>query len=211
MRALLVGLAISAFGVDAAVAEQRGLELPEFSAISASAGMEVQVAVGGPQSVVLDGNPADFDRVSVKVVQGVLRVSPKSGSGFDWFRSGPDVKVKVTAPRIASLEASSAADIVAAGFAGGDLRLKASSGADLSASGACGRLDADASSGADIDASGLACAFVSAEASSGADLLARAAADMEAAASSGADVIIKGAPGRLRQSNSSGGDVRIEG
>lgn len=211
MRALILGAALGALAGEAlAQGQTRTVDVGAFTVIDASAGVDVEVAIGPTQSVVLTGDPKDFDRLDVRVVGGRLKISPKRELGLASWGRGPDVVVKVSAPRLEAIEASSAADVVARGFTGGDLRLDASSGADLVAVGTCASLTVDASSGADVNAGDLRCARVKADASSGADVVVRGVAFVEADASSGADVIVKGKPERLDSASSSGGSIRQE-
>lgn len=186
-----------------AYAEQRQ-GLTGFTHVSASAGTDVEVAVGGSFSVEVTGR--DAHRIVTRVSGNRLIVEPVRGN---WFQRGPrDARVRVTMPRVEGLSASSGADLVATGVNGGNLVLDSSSGSDLRVSGRCDSFTADASSGADIHAADLRCVSGSVDVSSGADAQVYASGRLDVDASSGGGVVAHGDPSIGNIDLSSGGSLR---
>ena len=212
MTLVFAGLAVLAYAAAAPAnadpATTRAVPVGAFSGVQASEALAVTVTTGAP-SVTLVGDPRYFDRVQVRVTNGTLRLSRVAGGTWHWGGWRDEVKVRVTAPTLSSVEASSAADITVRAIEAGGLSLTASSGADLVIDGKCGALTATASSGADVHAEKLICNSATARASSGADVIVFATASASGDASSGGDVLIRG-PARIGDtSESSGGDVTI--
>ncbi|MEL6830169.1 MAG: head GIN domain-containing protein [Pseudomonadota bacterium] len=215
------------FLVPLSAAETQSYDLPEFNALSVSAGIELEFAAGAPQSVTVENADNDFDDIKLSVRDGMLDIERPRRFGINLDR--PRYKVTVTAPVLSHLDVSSGADAVGTGLSGPDVSVEVSSGsnanvsaidggrvdletnsgADLIASGSCEEIHAETSSGSDLDASELICATGRAEASSGSDLSIHARQAAQAEASSGADIHIHGAPETVRQDTSSGGDVMV--
>ena len=201
MRLILAGCALAAAAAGSALAAPRAHT--GFTAVEASAGTDVTVAVGPAYSVDVSGPGAD--RVVTRVVGRTLVVEYERG--WHWGRR-PRAEVRVTMPRVERLDASSGADLTVTGVNGGDIALESSSGADLRVSGTCASFTADASSGADIHAQDLRCENGSVEASSGADARVYATGRLDVDASSGGGIIAYGNPGLGNVSLSSGGSFR---
>lgn len=211
-----------------APAATRTYDVGSFDAISASAGIDVEVRVGPVRSVVAETESVDFADLEITVEDNALHVGRPRRS---WFSSGtrPRYKVRIVTPAVQSLQSSSGAEISVAGPLRGDLSVSASSGSEISVSdiqggnvkarassgagidmaGQCGSLDAQGSSGADIDAKRLTCGAVTVKASSGSDVSVAPKRNFDGQASSGADVRIEGAPPVMRTRRSSGAGFDI--
>ncbi|MDB5541844.1 MAG: hypothetical protein JWQ89_3571 [Devosia sp.] len=213
-------------------AETRTIELPAFTAIDISSGIDAVVTVGGLQSVTAEATDMRLlDDLQLKVEGGTLKAY------YDWnilfmfsFGERDQVKLTIAAPALSRVEASAGADVDAAGVtgdsltfnasSGADLRLtavagksielSASSGADLVAAGSCQDGKASASSGSDLDAEDLLCTTMDATASSGSDLDIHATTMVRIDASSGSDVTVHGNPADIDHDSSSGGEIRFE-
>lgn len=236
--ALATGLAITTAAT--ALAETRSFtDLAPFSAISASAGVTVEVTPADSQQVTAEADNSDvFDNLKIEVEDGTLVIS-REGNLLDFilegglvgalFGSNQNVTIRVTVPDLTGADVSSGADMSVTGFTvanlvassssgadldlvdltAGSLQLSSSSGADLNATGTCTTLDANSSSGADLDTAGLACDAGNLNASSGANLSARITGGVRVDVSSGADVTIFGDPQSTDLSQSSGGSIRL--
>ncbi len=192
-----------------AAAETRAYDLAPFTGIETSAGVTVAAAAGSEQSVIADVSNGDFDRVDIKVRNGVLEVSPQGRNGwFGWGRS-PRIIVTVAAPSLDRFEASSGSRIDATALTAETIRLKASSGAEISLEGACTALSAEISSGADVDAEDLLCETAEAEASSGGSIDLHASTRIAGEVSSGASIRANGAPTVVEVETRSGGSLRL--
>ena len=201
MRLILVGCVLAVASVGSAMAAPR--DHSGFTRVDASAGTDVEVAVGSGFSVDVSGPGAD--RVVTRVSGETLVVERRRG--FSWGTT-PRALVRVTMPRVTGLSASSGADLAATGVNGGDITLDSSSGADLRVSGRCETFVADVSSGADIHAQELRCENGSVDASSGADARVFASGRLNVDASSGGGVVAYGNPSIGNVDLSSGGSLR---
>lgn len=199
MRLILASALVLATA-GAAHAETRNVT--GFTKVSASAGTDVEVTVGGGFSVEVTGR--DANRIITRVSGDTLIVEPVRG----WSWRGRQANVRVTMPRVDGLSASSGSDLVATGVNAGAISLDSSSGADLRVSGTCSSFTADASSGADLHAQNLRCENGSVDASSGADARVYASGRLDVDASSGAGVVAYGNPGIGNVDLSSGGSLR---
>lgn len=214
MKKVLTGVltagAVSALAITAAQAETQTYDLSGFSVIDASAGVDVEVTVGGDFSVRAEGSAEDLERLRLERRGDALEIGRSRDRG-GWFQMGRrwDVTVYVTMPSMTGVDVSSGADVKASGIDAGRFSASVSSGADAELSGTCDTIEADGSSGADLDARDLRCANAVADVSSGADLIVYASESVEADASSGGDVSVYGAPKTTNIDKSSGGGVSI--
>lgn len=215
-----------------ALAETRTIELPPFSALDISSGIDAIVIVGGTQSITAEA--ADkrlLDDLQLKVEGNTLKAY-YDWSFFDLFSFGDRdrIKLTITVPALNKVEASAGSDVEATGVSGDTLTFRASSGADLTlravagksidlnaSSGAGLKIDgtcedgkANSSSGSDLDAEDLLCATMDANSSSGSDLDVHASKSVKANASSGSDLTVYGNPAEVEQESSSGSDIKLE-
>jgi hypothetical protein len=227
--ALLAAAAATLMFAVPAAAESRTIDLPPFTSVDISSGIDAVVTVGGAQSVEAEAPTAEIlDEVQFRVENGTLKAWI-DWSIFDLFSLGLDRQITLTisALEITGAEASAGADVDVTGAAGGQLYFEASSGADLTATavaggavdleassggglhldGTCTNANVGASSGASLDAEKLLCADVVVGASSGADAAVFASASVDAEASSGGHVVVHGNPTKFETDSSSGGDV----
>jgi hypothetical protein len=188
------------FAFGSASAETRSVAA--FDAISASAGVPVEVNIGPNFHVEVTGR--DAARIETRVEGRTLVILPTGR--WNWGRR--DAEVTVTMPAVTGLDASSGAHIRANQVSSSSMALDASSGASVRVSGSCGVVTADASSGAQIDAERLECASGSADVSSGARIKLNVSGRLNVDASSGGDVLASGSPELGDISLSSGGSLR---
>lgn len=215
-----------------ALAETRTIELPAFTALDVSSGIDAIVTVGGTQSITAEATDKRLlDDLQIKVEGNTLKAY-YDWSLFDIFSFGDrnQIKLTITVPTLTKVEASAGSDVDAAGVTGDALTFNSSSGADLTLSavagksielnassgaglkidGTCATGKAEASSGSDLDAEHLLCGTMDANVSSGSDLEVYASKSIKANASSGSDVTIHGNPTDVEQELSSGSDIRLE-
>lgn len=173
-----------------------------FDAISASAGVPVEVIVGPTFRVDVTGR--DAARIETRVEGDTLIIRPRG----TWHWGRRDAEVQVTMPSVRELEASSGARIEAGQIDGGEIDLGASSGAQVRVAGSCAAVNADASSGANIDARNLRCGAGVVDVSSGAQVNVHVSGRLDVEASSGGEVRAAGSPELGNISLSSGGSLR---
>lgn len=211
-----------------AAADTKTYDMDSFNALDVSAGVTVIFEAGETQSITAENNTGDFDKLIVENKGDTLVVS-RERSGWFSRNKRHNYTVRITAPAVTAVEASSGSDVTASGVIGAsvDLRsssgarlvannvqaekisLQASSGSDLDAAGTCTSADLSTSSGASVDADALICTSVSASASSGANLHAHATSKAYGRASSGANIRIIGGASDVEREKSSGGTVSI--
>lgn len=208
MNKVISAAAIAAILISPAYAETKSFDLTGFTRVSASAGVDVNVTVGGDYSVKADSTPEGLDRLKVELVGDELRIG-RNHRNFNWKR-GSRVTVTVSTPALSGLEVSSGASLDASGVDAGDFSIDASSGGDLEVSGRCDALSVDVSSGGNIDAKALECRSASADASSGGNADIFASESVEGDASSGGNVDVYGKPKNVSKNTSSGGSVSVE-
>lgn len=200
--------AASMLAAGAAHAETRNYDFTGFTSVHASAGVDVEIKVGGDYAIRAEGDASALERLRVKLDGDTLEVGRESSGFFGGGFKGK-LTVYVTTPALEGVSSSSGADLSATGIDAGDFEVSVSSGADAELSGTCGSLKADGSSGADLDAEDLKCTDAVADASSGADLTIYVSQSLTADASSGGDITVYGGPKNTDIDKSSGGDVSI--
>jgi hypothetical protein len=220
----IAGLAISL----PASAETKTYSLESFQKISASAGVKVTYEAGATQTIIAENKNNNFEKLILETRGDTLVVSRKS-SGWFGNRNRQNYTVRITAPDISGIEASSGASVSATGMKGDKVKLssssgsnlnaknieaetvsiQASSGSDLDAYGSCSSVTLSSSSGSSIDADGLICSNVTASASSGSSLSAHATTQVDGSASSGASVKVVGGASEVEKQKSSGGSVTV--
>jgi hypothetical protein len=214
-----------------ALGADKTYDLPAFTSVDISSGINADIVVGGTQSVQATAkSPELLDEMKVEVSNGKLKAYV-DWSIFDIFSMGErEIRLTITAPTLDTAEGSAGADVNVDGMtaqtvtlrssSGADLNarhvaatnvdLDASSGADLSVDGSCDSLEANSSSGSDIKADDLICKDANLNSSSGSDLDAHASVSVKANASSGSGIAVHGNPPKVEEEESSGGDIEIE-
>ena len=231
-------LALSISG--AATAQERSFDLTGFDRLDISTGLDAVVSMGDSFSIRAEArNQHALDNLHLDVSGNTLRARFEQ-SFFDFiisgglvgqlFSGGSPVRLAITMPALAGIDASAGAHVTAAsvtspsldldaasgsdiaisGLTVGRLQANASSGSDIALSGTCDGINADASSGGNIDAEDLTCTDAVLDASSGADIALQVTGRLKANASSGADIDISGQPTSTDIDQSSGGDVELD-
>ncbi len=201
----------AALGLSAlAHAETQDYDFSGFSMIDASAGVDVEVSVGGGYSVRAEGEPEALERLKIERRNDTLEIGRVHDRSF--FSPGRKwrVTVYVSMPSLSGVDVSSGADLTASGIDADSFSASVSSGAGAVLSGTCDKLSADGSSGADLKAADLKCVSAVADVSSGADLVIYASESVVADASSGGDITVFGGPKSTNIDKSSGGGVSIQ-
>lgn len=190
-------------------AETQSYDFSGFTYLDTSAGVDVEVTVGGAYSIRAEGEPEALERLRIERDGDTLEIGRVRDRSF--FSPGRKwrVTVYVSMPELNGVDASSGSDVTATGIDAGEFRASVSSGADADLRGRCSTIKADGSSGADLEAEGLECENAIADVSSGADLTLYASQSLEADASSGGDITVYGGPKNTNIDKSSGGDVHI--
>jgi Protein of unknown function (DUF2807). len=109
-------------------------DVSSFDSIDMSGAARIEITVGKPESLVLEGRAASIERVETEVRHNTLFIESKPR---DWFMSSNRrrITVKITVPRLASLQVEGGNDVRLTGFDGGDSTIRASGAAHISAEG----------------------------------------------------------------------------
>ncbi|MCU0395559.1 MAG: DUF2807 domain-containing protein [Chitinophagaceae bacterium] len=187
-------------------AEQRAVK--PFTAIEASAGIEVLITPGDKEALAVSSSDPELAKYIITEVEGEtlkIRIDPiwKWGNKTRNWR----VKAYVSYRQLHKVKASSGA-IVKGEIRAGALALTSNSGAVMNLKGVAEKLEVDASSGAVCKGYDLKTDFLVADVSSGANVQVTVNKEVDAEASSGAMVTFKG-QALIRNINvSSGGNVK---
>jgi hypothetical protein len=203
----LAGAASLAFAAGTAAAETKTYPVSGFDSISSSAGVFVEVSVGSDYSVTLE-TEGDTDEAVVRMDGDTLVLSRERSRGIR-LGSRDRLNFTVTMPAFEDGSASSGSELRVRGVEGGEIGLRASSGANLSIEGSCDDVEADASSGASLNAGDLVCDSGEASVSSGASVRVHTTERIKARASSGGSIRVGGDPDKVDSKTSSGGQVRV--
>ncbi len=178
----------------------------EFTAVSASEGLDVYVTQGDNFEITVEADENIIDLIGTDMTDGKLKIHAIENIGR------ATKKIYVSLPHITSLKSSSGADLLVQNPVKADkISLDASSGSDLEIELTADEISADTSSGADIKISGEANLFY-ANASSGSNIKARdlRVNTCHADASSGADISVNVSESLVADA-SSGADISYTG
>jgi hypothetical protein len=203
------------------VTDERREVTAEFTAISASEGLDVYVTQDRNFEILVEADENIIDLIGTDIKDGRLRIHAIENIGR------ATKKIYVTLPEITALKATSGSDLITRegieadeiyldASSGGDLRVRlsadivhadTSSGADIRISGDANMLYADASSGSGIRAGEFKVQTCEADASSGAGIRLHVSKKLVADASSGADIKYTGGA-QVSKNKSVSGSVR---
>jgi hypothetical protein len=112
-------------------------DVGSFDSIEMRGAARLEITVGKPESLSLEGRAASIERVETDVRHNTLYIESKPR---DWFMSNNRrrITVKITVPKLESLEVEGGNDVRLTGFDGGETRIRASGAAHIQAE---GRLD----------------------------------------------------------------------
>lgn len=217
----------------AAGAAERTFDLPAFTEIGISSGIDAVVTVGGTEQTVVATSPRqdELDELLVDVSGGRLNahVDWNLLDIFDFVGGDRQIVITIKVPALSYANADSGADIDVTGMGGDLVTLRSSSGSDVDVKAAAGkRYDIESSSGSDLTIDGtcegarisvssgsnlradrLLCADVQADVSSGSDADIFASQSIKADASSGSDLTVYGSPTDTTLNSSSGADIHV--
>lgn len=188
-----------------------------FNAISTSSSVDViYTQSSGGQDVEIYAPDNLVDYIDVRVEGGVLKVGFKSPRNNFSINGKYKKEVRVSAPAVNSLKASSSGDIIIKNGlkTSGKVTVKASSSGDVTGSTiSCDDFAATANSSGDVILEKVSCTNFSADASSSGDVSVKNlnAANVSADASSSGDVILAGICENASYRASSSGDVKAKG
>jgi hypothetical protein len=112
-------------------------EVGEFDSIDMEGAARIEISVGSPESLTIEAREDVAKRVNVEVRGDTLHIKSKPK---DWFISNgrPRVTLRITVPKLESLQLEGGNDVRLTGFNGGESRIRAQGAAHIKAK---GRLD----------------------------------------------------------------------
>lgn len=112
--------------------------LGSFDSVDMRGAARLEITVGQPESLVLEGRASSIERVETEVRHNTLFIESKPR---DWFMSSNRrrITVRISVPRLELLQVEGGNDVRLTGFNGGESSIRASGAAHISAE---GRLDA---------------------------------------------------------------------
>ena len=114
-------------------------DVTAFDAIDMRGAARLEITVGKPESLVLEGRAGSIERVETSVSHNTLYIESKPR---DWFMSSNRrrITVKISVPRLESLQVEGGNDVRVTGFDGGESRIQASGAAHIVAEGRLAQL-----------------------------------------------------------------------
>lgn len=114
-------------------------DVSSFDSIDMNGAARLEITVGKPEALVLEGRTSTIDRVSTEVRDNTLFIESKPR---DWFMSSNRrrITLKISVPRLASLKVEGGNDVRLSGFDGGKSIIQASGAAHISAEGRLAKL-----------------------------------------------------------------------
>jgi hypothetical protein len=170
--------------------------VPTFSALDVAGSVTLEVHVGKPQRVVLEGEKAALDEMVTEVVKGVLMIhpKPKSKGWRDLLKNAPVVTAYVDVPRLTSLKASGACTVAADHLAGPNFSLTLSGASAATLGGKVDKFQAHLSGASKLDAAILKADKVAVDATGASHALVNATTALTADATGASDIAYVGKP-----------------
>jgi hypothetical protein len=194
----------------------------DFTKIKVSTGLDLYISQGSKNQITVEADENLQDIIRTEVKDGVLKIYSEKNI---WRAKAR--KVYVTVETLEALTATSGSDAYAketlkvndlkiSATSGADIHISvnvntiettATSGSNIEVSGASNNHISKATSGASIDAYQLRSKNVTVKVTSGANINVHASESIDAKATSGGDIDFKGSPKKVNKKTSSGGSV----
>lgn len=222
VAALLCG---SSFGVQARDTAEQMRDVPSFKEVLLKGSMDVDITVGGAQSVKVVADDDIIDNIETEVRGDELHIGLESGS----YRNIKVMRVVITMPEITGVDIHGSGDMQVRGAKADrfELGLKGSGDADFSDArfgtleiglqgsgdieldGTCASIDVELHGSGDVDASDMECetARVSLRGSGDVEVFASKSADLGVHGSG--DIVLRGEPEKLNSRVRGSGDITI--
>ena len=109
-------------------------EVGSFDSIDMSGAARLEITIGKPESLAIEGRASSIERVETKVRHNTLFIESKPR---DWFMSNNRrrITLKITVPKLDSLQVEGGNDVRLTGFAGGETHIRAAGAAHILADG----------------------------------------------------------------------------
>lgn len=192
------------------------VEVGSFDGISTGTSIDViYTQTSGKQNIEIYASDNLINYINVYVEEGILVARFKSPQNNFSISGSGKMEVRVSAPAVHSLKASSSGDIILKNGlkTSGDVKMKVSSSGDIAGENiSCDQLTANASSSGDITIGKLTCKDLYASASSSGDVTIKniSSNNVSANVSSSGDMILTGSCQNADYKASSSGDLEAK-
>ncbi|WP_298780958.1 head GIN domain-containing protein [uncultured Polaribacter sp.] len=203
------------------VTEDRSVK-EKFTEIKVSTGLDLYISQGSRNEIIVEADENLQDIIMTEVKNGVLKIYSEKNI---WKAKAR--KIYVTISNLEAITATSGSDVYTKEtLKVNDIKVSATSGADIRISVNANTVETSTTSGSDIEISGIANNHISkatsgssidgyelksknasAKVTSGADINIYASETIEAKATSGGDIDFKGNPKLVNKKSSSGGSI----
>lgn len=228
-RIILLGFLL-AYGIVSLFAQGKYTEtrkVPTYETIDVCCGIDIYLSEGSHSDLKIEVSHEKLLSGLTTVVRGNELSVSYDDKKFKRPRN-TQIKIYMSANNLRAIEATSgagvysrttlkAADIKLSATSGADIKLdlnarnvacSSTSGSDIVLKGSAEYASLKATSGSDIDLSDMTVQRVDADATSGSDIKVHVVKEINGRASSGADVIYSGNPEKVNKKQSSGGTVK---
>lgn len=180
-------------------------EVPTFSAVSLNGSMDVDVTVGGKQSVEIFGDARDLDHIETEVRGDTLRVKVERH-----YRLKDHIRVVVSMADLHGLAINGSGDANARNIDAKAFAMDINGSGDAHLSGKCESVTYEINGSGDIDADAFKCVDASVEINGSGDIGLTATGELALEVNGSGDITVYGKP-RLRKFSSHGsGDLTIK-
>lgn len=126
----------------------------EFHSIEVQGATRLEITVGVPASLAIEGRELWVKRMETDVRDGVLHIRSQRK---DWVTIGtsPRLKIRIGVPRLASLDIEGGNDVRLTGFTGGSTKIRIGGATDMRGSGQLDELDIFMAGAGHVDMSEL--------------------------------------------------------
>jgi hypothetical protein len=109
-------------------------DVSEFQALDVSGATRLDIAIGSPTSVEVEGRDPFLKNLSTEVRDDTLYIESKRR---DWVAIGtsPRVSIRITVPKLTALKLAGGNDVDLRGFAGGNMSLRIEGAANIDGAG----------------------------------------------------------------------------
>jgi len=199
-----MALALAAAAFAAPVEQSR--DVPGFKKIALHGGIDADITVGGAQSVVIETEADQQERIKTDVRNGTLHIEMRGRRNFN-----DPVFARITAPELNGFDVNGSSDAQIAGVDSKSFELEINGSGDVRIAGRCDRVEYEINGSGDIAAADFACGDASVEISGSGDAAVYASGDVEIEINGSGDVVLHG-DGRIVEMDVSGsGDVERAG
>ncbi|MBI3830461.1 MAG: DUF2807 domain-containing protein [Planctomycetes bacterium] len=164
-------------------------ELPAFDAVRVDGSGDAEIAVGGPQSVMVEADDNLLEFIRTEVRDGTLVVAATRS-----YRSKVGVRIKIAVPSLKGVGVAGSGDVRATGVRGKAFAVSIKGSGDVQAEGRVENLRVSIAGSGDADLAGLACSAADVEIAGSGDAQVNPAQKLRASVVGSGDIEYRGEP-----------------